>query len=141
MDSRSSTPTPPPHLTDPAFCGYLSQIGGTPQTKCDGKHTFRHVANSEDTGVNPLISGGRNRKQNTCTGLRFFVFQYWFMYGSLPETLCSGYKVSLSNPPKERSPCRNQLKHGWLFQDQTKGTPPFTSCNVQVYNVRISTQE
>ena len=28
----------------------------------------------------------------------------------------------------------------WLFQLQSKGTPPFTSCNVQVYNVRISVQ-
>ena len=26
----------------------------------------------------------------------------------------------------------------WLFQHQNKGKPPFTSCNVQVYNVRIS---
>ena len=25
----------------------------------------------------------------------------------------------------------------WLFQHQNKGTPPFTSCNVQVYHVRI----
>ena len=27
--------------------------------------------------------------------------------------------------------------HLWLFQHQNKGTPPFTSCNVQVYDVRI----
>ena len=35
----------------------------------------------------------------------------------------------------KRSPFRNRLKHG--FFRQNKGKPPLTSCNVQVYNVRI----
>ena len=29
----------------------------------------------------------------------------------------------------------------YLFQHQNKGTPPCTSCNVQVYNVRIPAEQ
>ena len=41
----------------------------------------------------------------------------------------------------KRNSFSNHLKHGPLFQHQNNGTPPLTSCNVQVYNVRIPVVE
>ena len=58
--------------------------------------------------------------------------------GRVPQKYPLGPKLFSALPCAgllKRSPFCNHLKHG-IFHQNT-GTPPFTSCNVQVYGVRI----
>ena len=42
---------------------------------------------------------------------------------------------------RRKATVKGSLKDVMFFQHQNKGTPPFTSCNVQVYNVQIPVNE